>query len=85
VSVEFEPVRLGARRKRLDPVVFGAVLVAIALAVSVVKPWGDVSTEGTTVTESAAAVPSEAKPRATASASHLVADVGRNRARGPAT
>jgi hypothetical protein len=39
VSVEFEPVRLGSRRRRLDPVALGAVLVALALVVSIVKPW----------------------------------------------
>ena len=41
MDVEFEPVRLGPRRRRLDPVAAGAALVTIALALSVVKPWGD--------------------------------------------
>ena len=41
MSVDFEPVRLDARRRRVDPVAVGAVIVAIALVVSVVKPWGD--------------------------------------------
>jgi hypothetical protein len=41
VTVEFEPVRLGARRRRIDPVAAGAIVVVIAVAMSVVKPWGD--------------------------------------------
>lgn len=44
MSVEFEPVRLGSRRRRLDPVLLGAITVVIALAVSVVKPWGEPAT-----------------------------------------
>lgn len=52
MDVEFEPVRLGARRRRIDPVAFGAIVVVLALAVSVVKPWGDGS-----ITNEAAAVP----------------------------
>ena len=44
MDVEFEPVRLGARRRRVDPVAFGAIVVVLALAVSVVKPWGNGST-----------------------------------------
>jgi hypothetical protein len=43
VSVEFEPVRLDARRRRVDPVAVGTVVVAIALVISVVKPWDGAS------------------------------------------
>jgi len=39
VSVEFEPVRLGRRGRRIDPVALGAVAVAIALGFAVLKPW----------------------------------------------
>jgi hypothetical protein len=39
VSVEFDPVRIGSRRRRLDPLAVGAALVVVALAVAVVKPW----------------------------------------------
>ncbi len=37
---EFEPVRIGPRRRRVDPVAFGVVLIVAALAVAVIKPWG---------------------------------------------
>lgn len=40
MSVEFEPVKLGQRRRRLDPVAFGAIAVSIAVALAVLKPWG---------------------------------------------
>ena len=39
MSVEFDPVRIGGRRRRLDPLAVGAGLVVVALAVAVVKPW----------------------------------------------
>lgn len=39
MSVEFEPVRLGRRGRRIDPVTFGAVVVAIGLGFAVLKPW----------------------------------------------
>jgi hypothetical protein len=39
VSVEFEPVRLGRRGRRIDPVTLGALAVVIALGFAVVKPW----------------------------------------------
>lgn len=41
MSAEFEPVKLGPRRRRIDPVAVGVVVVAVALVVAVVKPWGD--------------------------------------------
>jgi len=37
---EFEPVRIGPRRRRVDPVAFGVVLIVVALVVAVIKPWG---------------------------------------------
>jgi hypothetical protein len=39
MSVEFEPIRLGHGRRRLSPVLLGAVVVVIALGLAVVKPW----------------------------------------------
>ncbi len=39
MSVDFDPVRLGPSRRRLDPVVTGVVVMVIALSVAVVKPW----------------------------------------------
>ncbi len=39
MSVEFEPVKLGPRRRRVDPVVIGAVVVLIGVVAAVVKPW----------------------------------------------
>ncbi len=39
MSVDFDPVRLGPRRRRIDPVLVGVVVVAIALVAAVLKPW----------------------------------------------
>lgn len=39
MSVDFDPVRLGPRRRRVDPVVVGVIGVVVALAVAVIKPW----------------------------------------------
>ncbi len=39
MSVEFEPVKLGPRRRRVDPVAIGALVVAIGLVAAVFKPW----------------------------------------------
>jgi hypothetical protein len=41
VSVEFEPVRLGRRRRAIDSVRIGVAVVAAALALAVLKPWGN--------------------------------------------
>ncbi len=40
MNVEFEPVRLGPRRRRIDPTWIGLVVVGSALVLAVVKPWG---------------------------------------------
>ncbi len=39
MSVEFEPIRLGHGRRRLSPVLIGAVVVVVGLGLAVVKPW----------------------------------------------
>jgi len=39
VSVEFEPVRLGRRGRRIEPVTLGALTVVVALGFAVLKPW----------------------------------------------
>lgn len=39
MSVDFEPVKLDPRRRRIDPVVIGAIVVVVALATAVLKPW----------------------------------------------
>ena len=38
-SVGFEPVKVGPRRRRVDPVVIGALVVVIGLVAAIVKPW----------------------------------------------
>ena len=69
MSVEFEPVNLGQRRRRLDPVSIGAVAVAVALAAAILKPWGGAPGAGS----AAEALPTPARsanltgPHATAS------------------
>jgi hypothetical protein len=75
VSVEFEPVRLGRRGRRIDPIVLTAVAVALGLLVAVLKPWGSEASVGDAgAGASPAAVGSAAPqdltgPHATASAS----------------
>ena len=39
MSVGFDPVRLGPKRRRIDPLMGGVVAVSIALGIAVVKPW----------------------------------------------
>lgn len=39
MSVDFEPVQLDARRRRIDPGVVVAVALVILLGVAVIKPW----------------------------------------------
>ena len=46
-SVDFDPVPLRPRgRRRLDPAVAGALFVAVALVLAIVKPWGGTGTAG---------------------------------------
>jgi hypothetical protein len=40
-AVEFEPVKLDRRRRRIDPVVIVLAVVVIGLAAAVLKPWGE--------------------------------------------
>ena len=46
MSVDFDPVRLGPRRRRVDPVLVGVVIVMIGLAAAVLKPWESGSESG---------------------------------------
>jgi hypothetical protein len=39
VSVEFEPVKLRPRRRRIDPVAIATLVVVLGLAAAVTKPW----------------------------------------------
>ncbi len=39
MTVEFEPVRIGPRRRRLDPLLVGVVAIVVVLGVAVLKPW----------------------------------------------
>jgi len=52
-SVEFEPVQLGGRRRRFDPVGLGVAAVVVALVLAVVKPW-DAGARSAAVVPSAA-------------------------------
>ena len=48
-SIRFEPVALGRRRRRLDPVAIGVLAVAVGLGLAVVKPWAPETPDGTAV------------------------------------
>jgi hypothetical protein len=39
-SASFEPERLGAKRRRIDPLVIVSSIVAVGLIAAVMKPWG---------------------------------------------
>ena len=58
MSVEFEPVKIGQPRRRLDAVSIGAVVVAIALAAAILKPWNVGSEAG----DAGAAAEASAQP-----------------------
>lgn len=62
MSVEFEPVRLGRRGRRIDPIGLTAVAVAIGLVVAVLKPWGAEELVGGAVGGAAPAPPVSAPP-----------------------
>ena len=58
-SAEFKPIKLGPRRRRIDPVAVGLGVVVAALMLAVVKPWGG---DAPVI----AAVPSSAPPTSSA-------------------
>lgn len=64
MSVEFEPIRLGQRRRRFDPITIGIVAVAIGLGAAVFKPWSGTAGDAAVL----APVDAGATPRAAASA-----------------
>ncbi|MBA3235601.1 MAG: hypothetical protein H0T59_06375 [Chloroflexi bacterium] len=39
MTVEFEPVRIGPRRRPLDPLLLGVAAIVIVLSVAILKPW----------------------------------------------
>ncbi|MBA3876206.1 MAG: hypothetical protein C0498_04590 [Anaerolinea sp.] len=61
MSVEFEPVKLGRRRRSIDPAMVGLVVVAAAIAIAIVKPWG-VAGPATTAHASPTIEPSGREP-----------------------
>jgi hypothetical protein len=58
VSVDFQPVRVGRQRRRVDPLAVGVVGVVIALAVAIGKPWDPQGDPRRSAPSSAAVVPS---------------------------
>ncbi len=73
--MEFEPVALGRHRRRVDPLAIGMVVVAIALAAAVLKPWDLANPrERSTVTDAeqtagtdASGMPRQSEPAVSAS------------------
>ncbi|TFG68356.1 MAG: hypothetical protein E4H24_03825 [Thermomicrobiales bacterium] len=60
MSVDFDPVRLDRKRRRLDPLVIGSIVVVFALVLAIAKPWNG---QGT----SSPLAQTSAKPSPTAS------------------
>lgn len=75
MSVEFEPVNLGQRRRRLDPVSIGAFAVAVALTAAILKPWDGAASAGS----AAEAIPVLA-PSMNLTGPHATASLARPRA-----
>lgn len=44
MSVDFDPVKLGPRRRRVDPVRVVIVAIVVGLTVAIVKPWASTAT-----------------------------------------
>jgi hypothetical protein len=68
VSVDFDPVRLGPRRRRVDPVMVGVIGVVVALAIAVIKPWDRAAAPVKPGQSVAVGLPTSAATRAPAAA-----------------
>ncbi len=76
MTVEFEPVRIRPRRRRLDPLLVGVAAIVIVLGVAILKPWdrtgsapgADGSPSIRATAEASGSVPSPAASRGPASA-----------------
>jgi hypothetical protein len=77
VSVEFEPVKLGPRRRRVDPVAIGTLIVVIGLGAAVAKPWNAAAdpASGGADSEDAGSTPAPSLPRPSVAPSPAIAAV----------
>jgi hypothetical protein len=70
VSIDFDPVKVGPRRRRIDPVRVIILAVVVGLAFAIVKPWASTATQDEPVPSTAVGFPSAtASPQATPDAS----------------
>jgi hypothetical protein len=69
MSIDFDPVRLDPKRRRLDPVVVGVVVVVIALAVAIIKPWDSDAVQGSVAAASAGPTTAASAPQPSAAPS----------------
>jgi hypothetical protein len=58
VSIDFDPVKVGPRRRRIDPVRVLIVVAVVGLAFAIVKPWAFSTTEEDPVPSTALGSPS---------------------------
>ena len=65
VSVEFDPDRLDRGRRRFEPAVIGAVVVAIAIVAAIAKPWDAAPTTPQPAASQAAVAATERSPSPT--------------------
>jgi len=62
MSVEFDPVRLGRRRRGVEPVVVGVAVMSVAIVFAIAKPWERVATSPGPAASGVAAIAADPSP-----------------------
>ncbi|MFL5667767.1 MAG: hypothetical protein ACJ77U_00120 [Chloroflexota bacterium] len=75
MTVEFDPERLDRGRRRFEPAVIGAVVVALAIGAAIAKPW-ESATPGPEESQAAVMTPSTPAPPASATEAPPEASAG---------
>ncbi|HEX6867386.1 MAG TPA: hypothetical protein VF119_01210 [Candidatus Limnocylindrales bacterium] len=65
MSVEFDPVRLGRRRRGVEPVAVGVAVMTVAIVFAIAKPWDRITTSPAPAASGAAAALLDPSPTRT--------------------